>query len=52
LITFIERLPACCRVVVGSRTEPQLALHRLARAVSCSKCATASSGSHPPKSAR
>jgi LuxR family maltose regulon positive regulatory protein len=29
LITFIERLPAGCRVVVASRTEPQLALHRL-----------------------
>jgi LuxR family transcriptional regulator, maltose regulon positive regulatory protein len=29
LTTLIERLPAGCRVVVGSRTEPQLALHRL-----------------------
>jgi len=27
--TLIGRLPAGCRVVVGSRTEPQLALHRL-----------------------
>ena len=29
LLTLIERLPAGCRVIVGSRTEPQLALHRL-----------------------
>jgi len=29
LLTLIERLPAGCRVVLGSRTEPQLALHRL-----------------------
>jgi LuxR family transcriptional regulator, maltose regulon positive regulatory protein len=29
VITLIERLPAGCRVVVGTRTEPQLALHRL-----------------------
>lgn len=29
LVTLIERLPTGCRVVVGSRTEPQLALHRL-----------------------
>src|SRR3954454_6639502 len=29
LTTFIERIPKNCRVVVGSRTEPQLALHRL-----------------------
>ncbi|HVM63446.1 MAG TPA: AAA family ATPase, partial [Acidimicrobiales bacterium] len=28
LIMLIERLPPGCRVVVGSRTEPQLALHR------------------------
>jgi len=27
--TLIGRLPAGCRVVVGSRTEPQLGLHRL-----------------------
>ena len=26
---FIERLPSNCRVVIGSRTEPQLALYRL-----------------------
>jgi len=29
LSTLIGRLPAGCRVVVASRTEPQLALHRL-----------------------
>jgi LuxR family maltose regulon positive regulatory protein len=29
LITLVERLPAGCRMVVGSRSEPQLALHRL-----------------------
>jgi LuxR family maltose regulon positive regulatory protein len=29
LSTFIGRLPAGCRVIVASRTEPQLALHRL-----------------------
>ena len=29
LLTLIERLPPSCRVVVGSRTEPQLGLHRL-----------------------
>ncbi len=29
LTMFIERLPASCRVIVGSRAEPQLALHRL-----------------------
>ena len=29
LAAFIERLPANCRVVIGSRTEPQLALYRL-----------------------
>ncbi len=29
LTTLIERLPAGCRVIVGSRSEPQLALHRL-----------------------
>ena len=29
LLTLIERLPTGCRVVLGSRTEPQLALHRL-----------------------
>ena len=29
LTTLIERLPSGCRVIVGSRTEPQLALHRL-----------------------
>ncbi len=29
LTTFIERLPSSCRVILGSRTEPQLALHRL-----------------------
>ena len=29
LTTFIERLPSSCRVIIGSRTEPQLALHRL-----------------------
>ena len=29
LTTFVERLPAGCRVIIGSRTEPQLALHRL-----------------------
>ena len=29
LTTFIERLPSSCRVIMGSRTEPQLALHRL-----------------------
>ena len=29
LTTFIERLPPSCRVIVGSRTEPQLALYRL-----------------------
>lgn len=28
LLTLIERLPAGCRLVVGSRTEPQLGLHR------------------------
>ena len=27
--SFIERLPSNCRVVIGSRTEPQLALYRL-----------------------
>ena len=27
--TLIDRLPAGCRVVVASRTEPQLAVHRL-----------------------
>ena len=29
LTAFIERLPSNCRVVIGSRTEPQLALYRL-----------------------
>ena len=29
LTTFIERLPSSCRVIMGSRTEPQLALYRL-----------------------
>ncbi len=29
LTLFIERLPPTCRVVLGSRTEPQLALYRL-----------------------
>ena len=29
LTTLIERLPPSCRVVMGSRTEPQLALYRL-----------------------
>ena len=29
LTTFIERLPSSCRVIIGSRTEPQLALYRL-----------------------
>jgi len=29
LSTLIDRLPAGCRVVVASRTEPQLAVHRL-----------------------
>ena len=29
LTAFIERLPSSCRVIIGSRTEPQLALHRL-----------------------
>src|SRR3954452_17512274 len=29
LATFIDRLPHNCRLVVGSRTEPQLGLHRL-----------------------
>ncbi len=29
LTAFIERLPSSCRVILGSRTEPQLALHRL-----------------------
>ena len=29
LTGFVERLPPGCRVIVGSRTEPQLALHRL-----------------------
>ena len=29
LTTFIERLPSNCRVIMGSRTEPQLALYRL-----------------------
>ena len=29
LTAFIERLPSNCRVIMGSRTEPQLALYRL-----------------------
>ena len=29
MTTFVERLPAGCRVILASRTEPQLALHRL-----------------------
>ena len=29
LTTFIQRLPSSSRVILGSRTEPQLALHRL-----------------------
>jgi hypothetical protein len=38
LSTLIGRLPAGCRVVVASRTEPQLALHRLRRrAPPCSR---------------
>jgi ATP/maltotriose-dependent transcriptional regulator MalT len=44
LITLVERLPAGCRVVVSSRTEPQLALYASARTASCPRCATATSG--------
>ena len=29
LTQFVERLPSTCRVILGSRTEPQLALYRL-----------------------
>ena len=29
LTVFVECLPSTCRVILGSRTEPQLALHRL-----------------------
>jgi LuxR family transcriptional regulator, maltose regulon positive regulatory protein len=29
LLTLVEHLPSGCRVIVGSRTEPQLRLHRL-----------------------